>query len=80
MDGLEIRRGYIYDAESPEQSPYAINVTESDAIPVEVSACTFGPNLLVSLGSNVYAEFTIDDLDNVRFDKWVDRGVTASDR
>lgn len=74
LDGLESRRAHIFDAESPDKSPYPLDLVASDAMPAEVYARTFGLNFIDPGGKNAYAELSVDKSGDVHFEKWVDGG------
>ncbi len=74
LDGLDSRRAHIYDTESPDLSPYPLDLVESERIPTQVYARTFGLNILDPAEKNMYAEMRVDDAGNIRFEKWVDGG------
>jgi hypothetical protein len=72
MDGLEARRAHLYDTESPDRSPYPLDLVVSEAIPTWIFARTFGLSVLDHNGKNTYAQMSVDEAGNVRFQKWVE--------
>src|SRR5688572_10667465 len=75
LSGLEARRAFIYDTESPDLSPYPLDVVPAQPAATEVYATTFGLCFLDPAGKNVYAELSVEASGNVAFVKWVDGGA-----
>ena len=74
LQGFGNKTVYVYDAKNPDKSPYPLNMSEGQTLTTPIYSTTFGLNFFGLGGKNTYAQLSLSQDGNIRFDKWKDGG------
>lgn len=78
LDGLDDRRGFIFDKKNPNGSPESFSMRKGTPADVAIYSRQFGINYLDDQGRNCYAELRVLKSGDVEFVKWRDGGHSHS--
>jgi hypothetical protein len=74
LEGIDDRTAYIYDNDTPDKSPYPLNIFDGRTVSTPIFTSTFGLCFYGLKGENTNVQLKIDADGDISFDKWLDGG------